>query len=561
MSSLLLRELVRERVIDEAQADEIQSKARLNFMPILKVLVEDSAVDEKRLVETLSRCYQIPVIDLQSIEVKPEAITKLPENFAKERQVLPYNLVDDRLFVAILDPQDVTLADDIHKLTGLRIYPTLAYPSELRDLLSEFYGGQKSFLDAMQKINFETDQELLDALNAQLIATEHDTADDAPIVKAVNLILSQAIHEGASDVHIEPAMEFVRIRFRVDGMLKEMNRMEKGLQVMLVSRIKIMGKMDISETRVAQDGRASLRFGKQDIDIRISTFPTIYGENMVLRLLNSKNIQYRMEHLGLAESDNLMLNKLIHVPYGILLVTGPTGSGKTTSLYAMLQKLNSIEKNIMTVEDPVEYNLPGILQGQINPKVGFTFAGGLRAILRQDPDIIMIGEIRDRETAEIAIQAAMTGHLVLSTLHTNDAPSAITRLVEMGIEPFLVASSLLGVIAQRLTRKICEACKHSYTISGEVYEQVNKGYEQAVSQLHKGEGCLKCGQSGYRGRVGIFEVLANNEEIREFTLHKDSAMHLQQAAMRNGMRTMYRDGIDKARQGITTLEEVVRVSQ
>jgi type IV pilus assembly protein PilB len=380
---------------------------------------------------------------------------------------------------------------------------------------------------------------------------------ETPIVKLVNIVIMLAVKERASDIHIEPEEHNLKIRYRIDGILQEKNIFPKKIQNIIISRIKVLSKMDIAESRKPQDGRIRLKIETKDLDIRVSTFPTIHGENVVMRLLDKTSLLLGLKQLGFSESEFKIFDKLIRHPYGIILVTGPTGSGKTTTLYAVLSSLNTPEKNIITLEDPVEYELPGIRQTPINPKAGITFATGLRSILRQDPDIIMVGEIRDKETAEIAIQAALTGHLVLSTLHTNDAPSALTRLVDMGIEPFLISSSVIGILAQRLVRTICDKCKQKYVPPPEAVKELGI---KAGEEFYKGAGCQRCNQKGYIGRIGIFELLFIDEEIRKMVDAKKSADEVKRKAVELGMKVLRDDGLQKAKRGATTIEEVLRAT-
>ncbi|MCX5713046.1 MAG: GspE/PulE family protein, partial [Candidatus Omnitrophica bacterium] len=383
-------------------------------------------------------------------------------------------------------------------------------------------------------------------------------AEEAPVIKLVNLIIMQAVKDKASDIHVEPGEEKVLIRFRIDGILHEIQQIPKHLQSALASRVKVMAKMDISEIRNPQDGRIQLKMESKSLDLRVSTFPTMHGENIVMRILDKSSVILGLKELGFAKNDLAEFDKIVRHPNGIVLVTGPTGSGKTTTLYAALSAINSIEKNIITIEDPVEYEIPLIRQTQVNPRAGLTFANGLRSILRQDPDIIMVGEIRDKETADIAIQASLTGHLVLSTLHTNDAASSLTRLIDMGIEPFLIASSVIGILAQRLVRVICPKCKEKYMPSDEIIKDL--GLDQKI-ELFRGKGCMHCRNTGFTGRIGIFELLTVTEEIKNMVTSKRSANEIKKKALEQGMRVLRDDGMEKVKSGITTAEEVLRVTE
>jgi len=423
----------------------------------------------------------------------------------------------------------------------------------IQKVIDQYYGAIGSAEELVRGLTKEKMEERLKGTKGLA-----EIAEDAPIVKLVSLIIMQAVKDKASDVHIEPAEDKVLVRYRIDGILHEVQQIPKHLQSALASRVKVMARMDIAETRNPQDGRIQLKMENKDLDLRVSSFPTINGENLVLRILDKSSVLMGLAELGFAGKDLKNFDKLIRRPNGIILVTGPTGSGKTTTLYAALSTINSIEKNIITIEDPVEYEIPLIRQTQVNPKAGLTFANGLRSILRQDPDIIMVGEIRDKETAEIAIQASLTGHLVFSTLHTNDAPGALTRLIDMGIEPFLIASSITGILAQRLVRVICPKCKEKYTPSDEVIHDL--GLKEKV-ELYRGKGCMHCKETGFSGRVGIFELLLMNETIKNMVTAKASSGDIKKNALASGMTTLYEDGIEKIKNGVTTAEEMLRVTE
>jgi type IV pilus assembly protein PilB len=435
------------------------------------------------------------------------------------------------------------------------IEPVLSTEKAIMAAIEQYYsvaGGLDEVIKTVDKSAVA-----LTAAEPQLKTLEK-AAEEAPVVKLVNLLLTQAIKDKASDIHIEPEEDKVRVRFRIDGILHETSTAPKSLQSVITSRIKILSSMDIAETRKPQDGRIRLKMENKAIDMRVSSFPTIHGENLVLRVLDKSSVILGLGDLGFSEKDLKDFDKIIKQPYGIILVTGPTGSGKTTTLYSALYTINSMDKNIITVEDPVEYEMPLIRQTQVNPKAGLTFAAGLRSILRQDPDVVMVGEIRDKETADIAIQASLTGHLVFSTLHTNDAPSAVTRLIDMGVEPFLISSSVIGILAQRLVRKICPECKEKSAVPSEVAKQLGlKG--EAV--FYHGKGCKNCKASGYTGRIGIFEFLHVTEGIKKMIIGRASADDLKKKALEEGMKTLRVDGIDKVKLGMTTVEEILRVTE
>ncbi len=482
-------------------------------------------------------------------------VKEIPISYARGNLIMPLKRDGISLFAVVADDRGLFALLELSKAYGLAPVPFHTKPFIVQEAINRFYGQLGSAEEVMDNITGE---------DFSAVATEFEKprdilglTEEAPIIRLLNALFLQAVKEKASDIHIEPYEKELDVRLRIDGILQKVLSPPKIIQDALVSRVKIMANLDIAEKRLPQDGRIRLIIGGKDIDIRVSIVPTTYGERAVLRLLDRSYGIMNLEELGLSSRENNLFEELLLRTSGILLVTGPTGSGKTTTLYAALNKIYSEEKNIITVEDPVEYQIKGIGQIHVNPKIGLSFAAGLRSILRQDPDVIMVGEIRDFETAEIAIQASLTGHLVLSTLHTNDAPSAITRLLDMGVEPFLVASSLMAVLAQRLVRTLCPFCKESYI----PYESEIKYFETAPEKLFKANGCIKCRHSGYLGRTGIFELLIIDNKIRQFTTsHKDSQT-IKDYAVGQGVRTLYADGIEKAAKGITTLEEVLRVIQ
>jgi type IV pilus assembly protein PilB len=462
------------------------------------------------------------------------------------------------------DPLNVIAIDELRLTTGLEIKPVLSTSEAIHRAIVQYYGIKMAVTEIIAeeeefgKIgeeelrNIETDEDIDVGELRRLV-------EEAPVVRLVNVIITQAIRDKASDIHIEPLKRELRIRFRIDGVLHNVMSPPKGIQPVLISRVKIMAGMDISERRVPQDGRIQLVVEGKEYDFRVSTYPTIFGEKVVMRILDKSGALIGLNKLGFQPQTQAMLEELIENPYGIILSTGPTGSGKTTTLYSCLNKLNTIEKNIITIEDPIEYQLDGINQIQVNEKAGLVFSVGLRHIVRQDPDIIMVGEIRDRETAEIAINAALTGHLVLSTLHTNDAPGATTRLIDMGIEPYLVASSLIGVLAQRLARTICPHCKESYEASSDALKKFGVYLDKKTVTLYRGSGCERCRRTGYLGRTGIFELMYVSDEIRELVVNKAPANVIKEQARKEGMKTLQEDCIDKVLAGITTIEEAIRI--
>jgi len=546
-------------LLSQKQAEHVLSEQRASGEPLHKVLDRLGYVPQERVLRTVAEIMEVPFVQLSEYSVDPEALQVLTPELAHELKVLPLFRIGDVLTVAMVDPGDITVIDRIHAHTGLEVEPAIATEEEIVSAIEYYYGVPKTLDTSLDQVLQEIVQE---EPEEQRSAAEElkAKAEEAPVIKLVNLIIAQAIRDRASDIHIEPEERHLRVRYRIDGILHEAFQPPKHLQAAITSRIKILAQMDIAETRVPQDGRFQVRLDNREVDIRVSTLPTVYGENIVMRILDKTNLFLGLEDLGLLPDTLEKVKQMLASAYGIILVTGPTGSGKTTTLYSALQSINSIEKNIITIEDPVEYRLPLVRQAQVNTKTGMTFAAGLRSILRQDPDVVMVGEIRDSETAEIAVQAALTGHLVLSTLHTNDAPGAITRLTEMGVEPFLTASATIGVIAQRLVRKICPHCRVSYEPSPTLLKGLGLKPPDKAIKFYRGEGCHHCKKTGYKGRIGIHEVMVMNDELRELVLTRASGDVLRKAAIRNGMRTLRQDGLIKAARGITTVEEVVRVT-
>jgi len=540
--------LVEEGILTEDQLRKAQEEEKQSGQRLRKVLVRMGFVDEGDLVSFLSSKLGVPRIELANTLIDPKTIELVPESLARKYELIPVLKIGDRLTCAMVDPWNVFALDELRIKTQFTVEPAVATEGEIRRALDEHYGAQGTIEELIRSID-EKKPGLKE--DRELGAKELEGIVQEPVViKLVNLLIVKAVQEGASDIHIEPEEETLRTRVRIDGMLREVPSPPKHLHSAIVSRIKILANLDIAERRTPQDGRFNLKMEGKQIDIRVSCYPTIYGENVVLRLLNVSGALLRLSELGFSERVLSAYNELVKKPWGMILVTGPTGSGKTTTLYASLDKINSAEKNILTIEDPVEYRLSGIRQSQVHPKAQLTFASGLRSILRQDPDVIMVGEIRDRETAEIAIQAALTGHLVLSTLHTNDAAGAATRLVEMDVEPFLVSSSVVGILAQRLVRRICEGCKEKGT-----------GKQGGGREEFYGKGCPRCMNTGYKGRIGIFELLVLDEKIRELIVSKSSAEEIRRYARSHGMTPIREDGLRRVLEGLTTLEEVVRVTQ
>lgn len=546
--------LLARGAITEDQLEAALDEQRQSGELIGQILIRLGHASEGQILSALGEQLGLPVVALSDRTVDPAALTKVPSEFALRHELIPLQSDDHTLTVAMANPLDVHPLDDLRLVTGMEILPAIASPGEIKRAIEQFY-MEKMIQDmAVQDVDSNGD-EGPDIADLQKMATE------AVVIRLVNLIFNQAVQERASDIHIEPFEREVKVRYRIDGVLREAPSPPKQLHPAIVSRVKILADMNIAERRLPQDGRIRLRVSGRQIDVRVSTVPTLYGESLVMRILDKGTALLGLQQLGMSGEDLEKFRRLILRPNGIILVTGPTGSGKSTSLYAALQEIYSNEKKIITVEDPVEYQLAGVNQIQVRPNIGLTFAAGLRHIVRQDPDIIMVGEIRDMETVEIAIHAALTGHLVFSTLHTNDSAGAVSRLLDMGAEPFLVASSLIGVVAQRLVRRICDKCRTPATVKPELMREVGLPEELADGGVFRGAGCDECGRTGYRYRIGIFELLLVDDEVRRLIIERVSATEIKRYAMSKGMRTLLGDGKQKILDGITTVEEVLRVAQ
>ena len=568
MSVRLGEILVKESLITQDQLSKALEFQRSNGGKLGSCLTKMGFITDDDITGVLSRQYGVPSINLKYYEIDPIVIKLIPQDTALRYQVIPLSRVGSVLTIAMTDPTNVFAMDDIKFMTGFNVEPVVASESAIGDAISRFYGGSSNNheeLSNLMKDLVDEDQELeLAAEVAELdTATLEKAAEEAPIIKLVNLILTDSVKRGASDIHIEPYELEMRVRFRVDGQLQTVMSPPLRLKDAITSRLKIMAKLDIAEKRLPQDGRIMIKYRadgkKKELDFRVSTVPTLYGEKIVMRLLDKENLRLDMTKLGFEQESLTKFERNIFRPYGMVLVTGPTGSGKTNTLYSSVSTLNKVDTNIMTAEDPVEFQLAGINQVQMKDQIGLNFAAALRAFLRQDPNIILVGEIRDFETAEIAVKAALTGHLVLSTLHTNDAPSTISRLMNMGIEPFLVATSVNLICAQRLVRRICQNCK----VELEVPEQalIDAGYsreEAKTTKIYHGKGCNVCNKGGYKGRTGLYEVMEINDELRELILVGASALELKKKAVEQGMITLRRSGLTKVALGQTTMEEVVR---
>ncbi|NPV13789.1 type II/IV secretion system protein [candidate division WOR-3 bacterium] len=546
--------------LNDRMVNEIKKEAMHTGQSLEEVALRRGVITNRTaLYESYANELNIPYIDLDHYTPDPQAIAAVPAELARKFKIMPLLQLNSTLIIATANPEDIGLIDELNRQLHLEINPVLAMPEAIEQAIERFYPPEtpQPQIDT-ELIDLEAEEALNSCRLDQETACLEELANQAPVVRFVNTLLEQSLAERASDIHIEPEEDALIIRVRIDGLLQERGRFSLNLHPLVTSRIKLLAGMDISEKRKPQDGQMEFRTNSRRVDIRVSSFPTIYGENLVLRLLDKSSGPLSLTDLGMEETMVQLFQKLIHQPHGIILVTGPTGSGKSTTLYAVLNELNTPEKNIITLEDPVEYRLPGVRQCQINVRAGVTFASGLRAILRQDPDIIMVGEIRDFETAEIAFQAALTGHLVLATLHTNDAPSALTRMIDMKVEPFLIASSVIAILAQRLVRKVCDRCAENYTPEPELLKRLNLA---PGTIFRRGKGCPACGNKGYRGRLGIFELLPVLPDIRHMVMENRSSEEIGAVAIRNGMKTLRQDGITKALAGLTTPEEILRVTQ
>lgn len=545
--------LVSANKISESQLAEVlrhQKKERTKRLG--EILVDLGFVKEEDILEVLETQLKITSVDLANYRINPKIISLIPENIARRYSLIPIDKKDNKLIVAMSDPFNIFAIDDIKLLTGMEIDVVVSLKSVILKAIDRFYRDEKT-----KKVLEEFEEAYTPSIIEDLDDEDLSVVNSAPVVKLVNSIVGQAIKMNASDIHIEPFESSVRVRYRIDGDLQEIMRFSIKSHMAIVTRVKIMGKMDIAERRIPQDGRVETELEGKEIDMRISTLPTVYGEKIVIRLLDRNGFSFSIEDLGLEDRDLKIFNKIIKQPYGIILVTGPTGSGKSTTLYTILKDLNDEEKNIITVEDPVEYKLEGINQVQVNTKSGLTFAKGLRSILRQDPDIIMIGEIRDSETAEIAVRASITGHLVLSTLHTNDTASTIARLIDMGIEPYLVSTSVIGIISQRLVKKLCPSCKTHYEPSPQEKRILGLNPDESIV-LYRATGCNKC-IKGYRGRIAIHEIMDIDKDIRRLIDNRATTDELKEASIKNGMKTLFDNVVNLALKGITSVEEVFRI--
>jgi type IV pilus assembly protein PilB len=567
MSQRLGDLLVKEKIITPEQLEQANKVQKEQSCRLGSALVKLGFLTDEDVTNFLSRQYGVPAINLSYFEIDPAVVKLIPFETAKRYQILPLSRVGASLTIAMVDPTNVFAMDDIKFMTGFNIEPVVASESSILSGIDKAYGATKeedleTVMQSMSEMN-ENDVELQSEEHQLELAELEKAADEAPVVKLVNVVLGDAVKRGASDIHIEPYEKEFRVRFRIDGVLQSIMTPPLKLKDAITSRLKIMAKLDISEKRLPQDGRIMLKMNiggrKKQLDFRVSTLPTLWGEKIVLRLLDKENLRLDMTKLGFESESLVKFEKAILKPYGMVLVTGPTGSGKTNTLYSAISRLNQPDTNIMTAEDPVEFQLGGVNQVQMKEQIGLNFAAALRSFLRQDPNIILVGEIRDFETAEIAIKAALTGHLVLSTLHTNGAPETITRLMNMGIEPFLVATSVHLICAQRLVRRVCKDCTEQMDVPPQTLLDAGFTVEESKTvKIQKGKGCGVCNNTGYKGRCGLYEVMEVDDEIRELVLVGASAVELKKKAIERGMITLRRSGLIKVAAGMTTLEEVAR---
>jgi type IV pilus assembly protein PilB len=527
-------------------------------------LVNMGVITERDKLRCMAEQWGCRFVDIETYEINPDAVKLLSQEIARRYKAIPIDRAGGRIVLAMKEPNDIYAIDHMRVILGSDVEPVMAVEEEILGTINRFHNQDNSvsevISDALKDVNLDS-IEVAQGTKDEEVSVEalRELVEEAPIVRLANLILSRGVQDGASDIHVEPGREGVRVRYRIDGILADAQTLPKRVQASLISRLKIMAEMDIAEKRAPQDGRISLIIEGKQYDFRVSTLPAAFGEKVVLRILDKSALNIGLSKLGLLPKTLETFESLITRTYGIILVTGPTGSGKSTTLYSVLSKLNSGEKNILTIEDPVEYELAGITQVGVNPKAGLTFARGLRTMLRQDPNIIMVGEIRDQETALIAIEAALTGHLVLSTLHTNDAPGAVARLLDMGIEPFLISSSVVGVLAQRLLRLICPKCKTAYVPPADAMRRLGMNVDGQKVKFYRGQGCDYCKNTGYKGRVGVYEMMVMNDPIRELALARASSHRIKEVAVQTGMKTLKDDATEKVLLGMTTLEESLRV--
>ncbi len=558
--------LVKNGILTEEQLRKAIQEKRETGQRLVSVLNTLEMISEGKLLAQLSNLYGMEVVDLDYIIPPKEVLDLIPAQKAYHYEVLPINRKGRYLELAMVDPTDISAIEDLRFITGMEINPVLAAESSIREALDRYYTMERTLAEVKAETGSAKELGIEDM---ELLETEYEEeieetklradAEGGPVIRLVNFYIADAVNKGASDIHVEPYERMVRVRFRIDGILHEQQTPPLNLKAGIITRLKLMAKINIAEHRVCQGGRINILVGDKMIDLRVSVIPTLYGEKVVMRILDRSSLMLDLTKLGFAEDSLKRFLKAIESPYGIVLVTGPTGSGKTTTLYSTLARLNKPDRQIMTIEDPVEYNLHGINQIQTHEKIGLTFASALRAFLRQSPNIILVGEIRDSETAEIAIRAALTGHLVFSTIHTNDAPTTVNRLIDIGIKPYLISSALILIQAQRLLRRICSKCKEPVEVSKKLLEDAGIPKDAFPDRkVYKGKGCSNCNQTGYKGRIGIYEIMRISPKIRNLILKNASSDNIARQAIKEGMKTLRDDGIDKIRNGVTTIEELMR---
>lgn len=552
--------LLENTPLTQEQLEEVLMLQKTTSKRLGEILIEKNYLTVEQVLKALAVQLGMDFQkEIKGDDIDPLLILNIPINFAKKNDVVPLERLDDKVRVATSDPLNIQALEELRVILNAEIEPVIASPSKIQDAINRVYEkkSHREISDLDQVLELE---DLSYALEEPVDLLDAD--DEAPIIRLVNSLLFRAAKEGATDIHIEPYERDISVRFRMDGVLHEVYKPPKRFQASIISRIKIMGNLNIAEKRLPQDGRIGIKVGGKDIDVRLSVIPTSHGERVVMRLLDKTTTLITLEHLGFSKETVKQIHHIIHQNHGIFLVTGPTGSGKSTTLYACISKINTVDRNIITIEDPVEYQMKGVGQIQVNPKINLTFASGLRSILRQDPNVIMIGEIRDLETAEIAIQASLTGHLVLATIHTNDAPSTVTRLIDMGVEPFLVSSSVLAVLAQRLVRKLCKSCREPYEPLTEELEQIGITQEEAQNHtIYRSAGCTDCLNKGYKGRTAIHELMVLSDPIKDHILKNMDAGTIKKQATSEGMTTLRYSGVQKILFGETSIEEILRATQ
>jgi len=544
-----------EQLKKALEIQKIDSKKKIG-----EILVSQGAINRKQLLQALQHVYEAEYIELEDVILDPEIVSIIPKRIAVRYKIIPLSKENNTLTIAMANPLDINTIDYIKEYTKMDVNPKFASEDDINNALSSYYEVGGHFDDILDKVDVSTVADYGDEVNLSELEA---ISQEAPVIQLVNMLIVQGIKERASDIHLEPTKRGLLVRYRIDGILHDVRMLPARIKPAIISRIKILSRMDIAERRLPQDGRFQLRFGGREVDLRISSIPTVYEEKIVMRLLDKSQGVISLDGAGFTDKQLKEFRSMITSSYGVILLTGPTGSGKSTTLYGALNEIDSIEKNVITVEDPVEYKLERINQINVRPKINLTFANALRSILRQDPDIIMIGEMRDPETAHIAVQSALTGHLVFSTLHTNDAVSSLTRMIDMGIAPFLISSSVIGVMAQRLVRRICPRCIEEYTPEDGVLENLKVHFklpDPGNFKLYRGKGCDYCKNTGYRGRTAIYEMVRINDEIRSMIMKSCSSNEIKETAIKNGMRTLLDSGVAKALEGTTTIDEVIRVA-